>query len=79
VILFVEYALLGLAAGLVGALASLALSYSVARFVFDIPWTFSPAISLAGVALTILLVTMVGVLSSLNVLSQKPLAILRSQ
>ena len=79
VILFVEYGLLGLAAGLVGALASLALSYSVARFVFEIPWSFSPAISLAGIALTVLLVTTVGVLSSLNALSQKPLAILRAQ
>lgn len=78
-ILFVEYGLLGLAAGLIGALASVALSYSVTRFVFDIPWSFSPAISFAGIVLTILLVTVVGVLSSLNVLSQKPLSILRTQ
>ena len=79
VILFVEYGLLGLVAGLVGALASIALSYSITRFVFEIPWSFSPVISMAGIALTVLLVTAVGVASSLNVLTQKPLAILRAQ
>jgi putative ABC transport system permease protein len=79
VILFVEYGLLGLVAGLVGALSSVALSYAVTRFIFEIPWRFSPAISFAGIALTVLLVTAVGVISSLNVLTQKPLAILRAQ
>jgi putative ABC transport system permease protein len=79
VILCVEYGLLGFVAGLVGALAAVALSYSIARFVFEIPWSFSPAISFAGVALTVLLVAAVGVASSFNVLTQKPLAILRSQ
>jgi putative ABC transport system permease protein len=77
-ILFVEYGLLGLVAGLVGALASIALSYAVTRFVFEIPWKFSPALSCAGIALTVLLVTTVGVISSLNVLTRKPLAILRA-
>lgn len=79
VILFVEYGLLGLVAGLVGALASLALSYSIARFVFEIPWDFTPAVNLAGIAVTSLLVMVVGVASSFNVLTRKPLAILRAQ
>jgi putative ABC transport system permease protein len=78
VILFVEYGLLGMVAGLVGALASLALSYAVARFVFEIPWAFSPLVSFAGILLTVLLVTTVGVVSSWNVLTRKPLAILRA-
>jgi putative ABC transport system permease protein len=77
-ILLVEYGLLGLVAGLVGALASIALSYAVTRFVFEIPWKFSPALSCAGIALTVLLVTAVGMLSSFNVLTGKPLAILRA-
>jgi putative ABC transport system permease protein len=79
VMLFMEYALLGLAAALVGALASAALSYSVARFVLEISWAFSPLQTLAGIALTIALVTIVGVGSSFTVLTRKPLAILRSQ
>jgi len=78
-IMLTEYGLLGLVAGLVGALAAEALSYAVARYVFEIDWTPAPAVSLAGVALTILLVASVGALSSLDVLTRKPLAILRAQ
>ncbi|HEV2915832.1 MAG TPA: FtsX-like permease family protein [Pyrinomonadaceae bacterium] len=79
VILFVEYGLLGLVAGIVGALAALALSYAVTRFIFEIPWDFSLTVILAGIAATIALVTIVGVTSSFNVLTRKPLAILRAQ
>jgi len=77
--LFIEYGLLGLVAGLVGALASNALSYAVARFILEIPWAFSSTQTLVGVALTVVLVTVVGLSSSLNVLTRKPLAILRAQ
>jgi putative ABC transport system permease protein len=73
-----EYCLLGLVAGIVGALAADALAYVVAREVFEIDWTFSTAVNLAGVAATVLLVGAVGALSSLDVLTRKPLAILRS-
>lgn len=79
VILFVEYGLLGLVAGLVGALASVALSYAVTRFVFEIPWELSPLIMLAGILITVALVMLVGVVSSANVLARKPLQILRAQ
>jgi putative ABC transport system permease protein len=79
VILFVEYGLLGLVAGLVGALASVALSYAVTRFVFEIPWELSPLIMLAGILITVALVMLVGVVSSANVLARKPLHILRAQ
>jgi len=77
-ILLAEYALLGLVAGLVGAAAASALSYAVSRHVFDIDWRFTPSVSLAGVLLTTLLVCLVGALSSLDVLTRKPLATLRS-
>jgi predicted lysophospholipase L1 biosynthesis ABC-type transport system permease subunit len=78
-ILFFEYGLLGLVAGMVGAIAAVALSYSVTRFVFDIPWGLSPEIILTGIVLTVLLVAVVGVGSSFGVLTGKPLAILRSE
>jgi putative ABC transport system permease protein len=77
-ILLGEYGLLGLVAGLVGAAAANALSYAVARYVFDIRWAFAPGVNLAGVAATILLVCAVGALSSLGVLTRKPLSTLRS-
>lgn len=78
-ILLAEYSLLGLVAGVTGSLAALGLSYVVARFVFDIPWSFTPLINLIGLAMTVVLVTAVGVISSLDVLTRKPLQILRAQ
>ena len=73
-----EYGLLGLIAGLIGAAAALALSYSLARFLFEIPWGFTPSIIVMGIAGTVALVVVVGVLSSLQSLSRKPLGVLRS-
>lgn len=78
-ILLAEYGLMGLVAGLIGSLAAAGLSYSTSVFVFDIKWGFTPAINLAGLLVTILLVTAVGALSTLDVLSKKPLATLRGQ
>jgi putative ABC transport system permease protein len=77
--LFYEYALLGFVAGLIGAVAATALSYAVARFVFEIPWAFSAEQMIIGIALTVTLVTVVGLSSSFNVLTRKPLSILRGQ
>ena len=74
-----EYGLLGLVAGLVGAAAANGLSYAVARYVFEVAWAFAPALNAAGVAATVLLVCAVGALSSLDVLTRKPLGILRAQ
>ncbi|HEX6183931.1 MAG TPA: FtsX-like permease family protein [Pyrinomonadaceae bacterium] len=74
-----EYGLLGLVAGLVGAAAANGLSYAVARYVFEVGWAFAPALNAAGVAATVLLVCAVGALSSLDVLTRKPLSILRAQ
>jgi putative ABC transport system permease protein len=78
-ILLAEYGLIGLVAGIIGSLAAEGLSYATSRYVFDIPWSLAPAINLAGVAGTIILVTAVGAISTLDVLSRKPLATLRSQ
>jgi putative ABC transport system permease protein len=74
-----EYGLLGLVAGLVGAAAANGLSYAVARYVFEVGWAFAPALNALGVAATVLLVCAVGALSSLDVLTRKPLSILRAQ
>ncbi len=47
-ILLVEYGLLGLVAGLVGAAAANGLSWAVARYVLEIDWSFAPAVNLIG-------------------------------
>ena len=77
-IMLAEYGLLGLTAGLVGTLAAIALSYSLSRFVFEIPWSFTPWLYFAGLGATVLLVAAVGALSSFDALTRKPLAVLRA-
>lgn len=78
-VMLAEYGLLGFVAGMTGAAAAAALSWAVARFVFEIEWSFAPALAAAGVASTVLLVAAVGALSSLGVLARKPLSTLRNQ
>ncbi|MEW6130314.1 MAG: FtsX-like permease family protein [Acidobacteriota bacterium] len=79
VILLAEYGLLGLVSGLIGAFAAEGLSYATSKYIFDIEWAFTPQLNFIGVAATILLVTIVGAISTLDVLTQKPLGILRTQ
>ncbi|HWP42998.1 MAG TPA: FtsX-like permease family protein, partial [Blastocatellia bacterium] len=78
-ILLAEYGLLGLVAGIIGSAAAIGLSYATSRYVFDIEWSFTPEINLAGIAATVTMVVAVGALSTMDVLSRKPLAILRAQ
>jgi putative ABC transport system permease protein len=77
-IMLAEYGLLGLTAGTVGTLAALALSYALSRYVFELRWSFTPGLYLAGLAATVVLVSIVGALSSLDALTRKPLAVLRA-
>lgn len=78
-ILLAEYGLMGTVAGLVGSVAAIGLSYATSHYVFEIKWSLTPAINLIGILATIALVTVVGALSTLDVLSRKPLATLRAQ
>ena len=78
-ILLAEYGLIGLVAGIIGSLAAVGLSYATSRWVFEIPWSFTPVVNLGGVGATIILVTVVGTLATVDVLSRKPLATLRAQ
>jgi putative ABC transport system permease protein len=79
VILIAEYSLIGLVAGIIGSLASVGLSYSTSKWVFEIPWSFTPVVNFGGIGATIVLVTVVGTLATVDVLSRKPLATLRAQ
>ena len=77
--LVAEYLLLGFLAGSIGAVFATALSFVVSRYLMNIEWEFDLGLTLAGVAVTALLVMFVGVAASFDVLFRKPLAILRSQ
>jgi putative ABC transport system permease protein len=78
-ILFTEYAVLGLLAGIIGAFFATLLSFAVTKYIFKIDWQFDLSTTIIGILLTILLVTIVGTLASFSVIFKKPLATLRSQ
>jgi putative ABC transport system permease protein len=78
-VLVLEYGLLGVLAGSIGAGGALALTWAVSRYALDIPFTPLIGVSAAGVIVTTLLVATVGVVSSWEVLQRKPLATLRAE
>ena len=73
-----EYATLGALAGAVGATASMGLSWFVCRQILDVPWAPLPGLVTGGIVAAVALVGTLGVVSSLDVLRRKPLAVLRS-
>ena len=77
--LLLEYGVLGLLAGAVGSLGAVALTWGVSRFALDIPWRLFAGEHLLAVAVTGMLVSAIGVFSSLDVLRHKPLATLRAE
>ncbi len=78
-ITLIEYGVIGLLAGLIGSAAAILLSWSVSKYGLEIGWSFVPSINVIGVALTLLLVTVIGVVSSWDVMIKKPLGILRAE
>ena len=58
---------------------SLALSWAVCRFVFEIDWTPVPGLLAAGALATTVLVGVIGIVASADVLRKKPLATLRAE
>lgn len=77
--LLVEYGALGLLAGLMGSAAAIALTWAISEYGLQITWRFIPSVNLIGVVAALALVTVVGVVSSWDVMIRKPLGILRSE
>lgn len=77
--LLFEYSVLGLLAGTVGSLGAVALTWGVSRYALDIPWRLFWIEHVGGVVVTAVLVSAIGVLSSLDVLRNKPLLTLRAE
>jgi putative ABC transport system permease protein len=77
--LLFEYGVLGSLAGLIGSLGAVVLTWGVSRWALEIPWRVFVGEHVAGVLLTALLVAIIGVVSSLDVLRNKPLATLRAE
>jgi len=74
-----EYGVLGLLAGSIGCSAAIGLTYYVSRHALNLPWSPQLAITFAGVAVTTLVVCVVGLLSSADILRRRPLGTLRSE
>jgi putative ABC transport system permease protein len=77
--LLLEYGVLGSLAGLVGSLGAIALTWGVSRYALEVPWRIFPSENIMGVVFTAILVAVIGVLSSLDVLRNKPLSTLRAE
>ncbi len=78
-LLLLEYGVLGSLAGLVGSLGAVVLTWAVSRYALEIPLRLRASEHVGGVVLTAMLVAVIGVVSSLDVLRNKPLATLRSE
>ena len=73
----VEYALVGLVAGALGAGGGVIMAWLVTRFGFEMPWAWAPGPPAAAVALTVILSIAAGLAASLRALAVRPLAVLR--
>lgn len=78
-ILFAEYGILGILAGIIGAGFATLLSFAVSKYILSIEWQFDFVLVLLGIFITAILVMFVGALASFDVLFRKPLSTLRSQ
>src|SRR5207253_2046261 len=58
--LFFEYGVLGLLAGIVGSLGAVALTWGVSRYALDIPWRLFVGEHVGGVVATAVLVAVIG-------------------
>ena len=71
--------MLGVLAGIIGAVFSTALSFAVTKYILKIDWEFDLSLMILGVFVTALIVMLVGVAASFGVIFKKPLAVLRAQ
>lgn len=75
----VEYALIGLVAGLIGAAGAVVLAYMVVTRGFELEWALQPwpvAVALAG---AVLLAVGAGLAASLRALERRPIEVLRTE
>jgi len=75
----IEYVVLGIVAGLIGLTLGSILSWTVLRYLFDLPWSIHPRVLGTGLLLTMVLTLIVGFASTYRILGQRPLAVLRHE
>jgi putative ABC transport system permease protein len=77
--LLLEYGVLGAIAGTIGSHGAIGLSWAIAKYALELPWTAAPLLTVGGIAATAAFVAAIGVLASVDVLRHKPLATLRAE
>lgn len=75
----VEYALVGLVAGMLGTVGAAVMAFAVVRYGFEIAWEWQPAILMAALGATVILSIVAGLAASARALAVKPLAVLRRE
>jgi putative ABC transport system permease protein len=75
----VEYALVGLVAGLIGATGAAALAWGVVTRGFEIPWAFDPWRLGAALAASVALTVIAGLAASFRALERRPIEVLRGE
>jgi putative ABC transport system permease protein len=75
----VEYALIGLVAGAIGAVGAIVLAWAVVTRGFEIPWRFDPLSLAATLAASIALAVVAGLAASWRALEKRPLEVLRAE
>ena len=78
-LLLVEYGLLGLIAGTVGATGGLVLSWAISKWAIDVRWSAPWVEVVTELAMATVLVAGVGLAASIDVLRRRPLATLRAE
>jgi putative ABC transport system permease protein len=74
-----EYGMLGLLAGLLGAGGAFVMSWALATGLFEIEWRPVPGMLTLGVVATAITVSVVGLVASAEILLRKPLGTLRGE
>ncbi|HEV2844243.1 MAG TPA: FtsX-like permease family protein, partial [Thermoanaerobaculia bacterium] len=75
----VEYALIGLVAGAIGAAGGTVRAYGVVTRGFELPWSFDPLSLVVALAATVTLAVAAGLAASFRALQRRPIEVLRAE
>ena len=75
----VEYALVGLVAGAIGAVGGTVLAWGIVTRGFEMPWVFAPLTLATALAGSVLLAVLAGLAASLRALERRPIEVLRAE
>jgi putative ABC transport system permease protein len=77
VVFAVEYALVGLVAGLLGTLGAMVLAFAIVRYGFEMTWMWTPSAYVVAAVSTVVLSVVAGLAASARALAVRPLTVLR--